>query len=187
MLTQAASLCSAVTVMRCFQGICRIALPLLLSLVVAGCQRVENDTGISQQQQQVGFVGGAAGGALVAAATGASAPWTVGGALVGAGLGTGIATLGNHGQADAQPSRESFNEFLANPPGAERSWRHPANDDHGTVIVGAETREADGTLCKRLSERMWLTGSGWQAVDATACQQPGGSWQITDIEPQTPA
>ena len=67
MLTQAASLWSAVTVMRCFQRSCRIAFPLLLGLVVAGCQRVENDTGISQQQQ-VGFVGGAAGGALVAAA-----------------------------------------------------------------------------------------------------------------------
>jgi hypothetical protein len=33
---------------------------------------------------------------------------------------------------------------------------------------------------------MWLTGSGEQEVDATACQQPDGSWQITDIEPQTP-
>ena len=33
---------------------------------------------------------------------------------------------------------------------------------------------------------MWLTGSGEQEVGATACQQPDGSWQITDIEPRTP-
>ena len=33
---------------------------------------------------------------------------------------------------------------------------------------------------------MGLTGSGEQAVDATACQQPNGLWQITDIGPQTP-
>jgi surface antigen len=146
---------------------------------------VENDTGISQQQQ-VGFVGGAAGGALVAAAAGASAPWILGGTLIGAGLGTGIATLGNQGRADAQPNGESLNDFLVNPPGAERTWRNPANDDHGTVTIAAETREADGTLCKQLSERMWLAGSGEQEVDATACRQPGGSWQITGIEPQTP-
>ena len=185
MLTQPASLRSSVTIVRCLQRICRIALPVLLGLVVAGCQRVESDTGISQQQQ-VGFVGGAAGGALVAAAAGASAPWIVGGALIGAGLGTGIATLGNQGQADAQPNGESLNDFLANPPGAERTWRNPANDDHGTVTIAAETRAADGRLCKQLSERMWLTGSGEQEVDATACQQPDGSWQITDIEPQMP-
>jgi surface antigen len=163
---------------------CRIAFPVLLGLVAAGCQRVENETGTSQQQ--VGFVGGAASGALVAAAAGASAPWIVGGALIGAGLGTGIATVGNQGQADAQPNGESFDDFLANPPGAERTWRNPANDDHGAVTIGAETRKADGTLCKQLSERMWLTGSGEQEVDATACQQSDGSWQITDIEPQTP-
>ena len=138
------------------------------------------------QQQQVGFVGGAAGGALVAAAAGASAPWIVGGALIGAGLGTGTATLGNQGQADAPPSVESFDDFLANPPGAARTWRNPANDDHGTVTIAAEMRAVDGRLCKQLSERMWLTGSGEQEVDATACQQRGGSWQITDIEPQTP-
>ena len=72
MLTQPASLRSSVTVARCFQRICRIALPVLLGLVVAGCHRVESDTGISEQQQ-VGFVGGAAGGALVAAAAGSSA------------------------------------------------------------------------------------------------------------------
>jgi surface antigen len=170
---------------RCLQRGCRIALPVLLGLIIAGCQRVENDTGFSEQQQ-VGFLGGAAGGALVAAAAGASAPWIVDGALIGAGLGTGIATLGNQGQAGAQPNGESFNDFLANPPGAERTWRNPANDDHGTVTIGAETRKADGMLRKQLSERMWLTGSGEQAVDATACQQPDGSWQITDIEPQTP-
>ena len=118
---------------------------------------------------------------------GASVPWIVGGALIGAGLGTGIATLGNQGQAHGPPSGESFNDFLANPPGAERTWRNPANDDHGTVTIAAETRAADGTLCKRLSERMWLTGSGEQEVDATACQRPDGSWQITDIEPQIAA
>ena len=74
--------------------------------------------------------------------------------------------------------------FLANPPGAAHTWRNPANDDHGTVTIAAETRAAAGRLCKQLSERMWLTGSGEQEVDATACQQPDGSWQITDIEPQ---
>jgi surface antigen len=184
-MTQPASLRSAVSIVPRVQRICRIAFPVLLSVVIAGCQRVENDTGISQQQQ-VGFVGGAAGGALVAAAAGASAPWILGGTLIGAGLGTGIATLGNQGRADAQPNGESLNDFLVNPPGAERTWRNPANDDHGTVTIAAETREADGTLCKQLSERMWLVGSGEQEVDATACQQPGGSWQITDIEPQTP-
>ncbi len=176
---------TALNTLRRFTRGCRLAFPVVLSLVVAGCQRVGNETGISQQQQ-VGFVGGAAGGALVAAAADASAPWIVGGALIGAGLGTGIATFGSQGQAGAQPNGGSFNDFLANSPGAERSWRNPANDDHGTVKIIAETRKADGTLCKQLSERMWLTGSGEQAVDATACQQPGGSWQITDIEPQTP-
>ena len=105
---------------------------------------VQENTGISQRQQ-VGFVGGAAGGVLIAAA-GASAPWIVGGALIGAGLGTGIATLGNHGQAHGPPSGESFNDFFANPPGAERTWRNPANDDHGTVTIAAETRAADGPL-----------------------------------------
>jgi surface antigen len=179
-LTQPANLRSSVTLVRCFQHGCRIGLPVLLGLVTAGCQSVESDTGISEQQQ-VGFVGGA----LVAAAAGASAPWLVGGALIGAGLGTGIATLGNQGQAQGPPNGESFDDFLANPPGAARTWRNPANDDHGTVTIAAETRAADGTLCKQLSERMWLTGSGEQEVDATACQQRGGSWQITDIEPQT--
>lgn len=171
--------------MRCLPCGCRIAFPLLLGVVITGCQRVESETGISQQQQ-VDFVGGAAGGALVAAAADASGRWIVGGALIGAGLGTGIATLGNQGQAHRPPSGESFNDFLANPPGAERTWRNPANDDHGTVTIAAETRAADGALCKQLSEKMWLTGSGEQAVDATACQQPNGSWQITDIEAQTP-
>jgi surface antigen len=150
-VTQPASLRTAVTVVRCLPRGWRIALPVLLGLVVAGCQRVENETGISQQQQ-VGFAGGAAGGALVAAAAGASAPWVVGGALIGAGLGTGIATFGTQHQANGQPNGESLNEFLANPPGAERTWRNPANDDHGTVTIAAETREADGTLCKQLSE-----------------------------------
>ena len=137
---------------RCLQRGCRIALPLLLSVVIAGCQRIENNTGISEQQQ-LGFVGGAAGGALIAGAAGASAPWIVGGALIGAGLGTGIATVGTQGQSDEPPSGETFNDFLANPPGTERSWRNPANDDHGTVTIAGETREANGTLCKRLAER----------------------------------
>ena len=77
MLTQPANLRSSVTLVRCLQHGCRIGLSVL-GLVTAGCQRVESDTGISQQQ--VGFGGGAAGGALGAAAAGASAPWIVGGA-----------------------------------------------------------------------------------------------------------
>ena len=173
-MTQRASLKSAVTVVGSSRYGCRIAFPVLLGLAIAGCQRVENETGISQQQQ-VGFVGGAAGGALVAAAADASGPWIVGGALIGAGLGTGIATFGSQGQDGAQPNSESFNDFLADPPGAERSWRNPANDDHGTVTIAAETRAADGTLCKRPPARLPPTASCVETRDEMKLRTGAGA------------
>lgn len=158
-----------------------VASTLLVMLAVAACSQVTDDTGLTKSQQG-GIVGGAAAGALVAAAADAGTGWIAGAAVLGAAAGGGIATLGGEGES-SRPTQGTLDQFAASPPGSERTWRDPATGDHGTVKILSAFQKPDGTSCKRLEETMWLTGSGEQRINATACATADGHWQIVDLTP----
>lgn len=155
---------------------------LLLSLAVAGCTQVTDTTGLSSSQQK-GMVGGAAAGVLLATAAGATGGWIVGAAAAGAAVGGGVASFDGEGEQSPRPTQGTLDQFAASPPGSERTWRDPATGDHGTVNILSAFQKPDGPHCKKLEETMWLSGSGEQRIDATACETDDGHWQIVDLTP----
>lgn len=160
---------------------CTVAM-LLLALTIAACTQVTDTTGLSSSQQK-GMVAGAAAGALVAAAADAGGGWIVGAAAAGGALGGGVATFDGEGKSSPHPTQDTLDQFAASPPGSERTWQDPASGDHGTVKILSAFQKPDGTHCKTLEETMWLTGSGEQRIDATACETDDGHWQIVDLTP----
>lgn len=181
-------------------------------LVLAACETVKEETGLNESGQ-AGATAGATLGGFTGAVAGGSAAWGAGGMILGALLGgylgqkmgdepadggggqlSGPLKLGpveicfQNACVDKEDRRthagSTYHAFLNEPVGSETSWRNPATGSHGTTRITADYLQADGTPCKRFTQRITLENEpGVQRVDGAACRQGDGTWHVVDVSP----
>lgn len=183
-------------------------------LGTVGCEAVKEETGLNEEGQ-AGATAGATLGGFTGVAAGGSAAWGAGGMILGALLGgylgqqmgsepespsgdgqlSGPLKLGpveicfQNACIDREDRREhgasTYDAFLNEPVGSETSWENPATGSHGTTRITAEYLRADGSPCKRFTQRIVLKGEdGTQRVDGAACKDGDGTWRVVDVSPQ---
>ena len=65
------------------------------------------------------------------------------------------------------------------PTGTTSSWRNPDSSHGGTVTPTKTYAKADGTPCRDFSQTIIVDGQQ-EEIEATACRQSDGTWQIVD-------
>ena len=155
-----------------------VALTLLASvalLPLAGCDYVEQQTGMSKSTQ-TGAVGGAAFGGIIAALADANPAWIAASIILG-GVTGGV--LGDYlGKQDAEKHAQSNLHALDTlGQGQTSSWSDPNTGNSGSTTVTSVMSRPDGGVCKGFTETVH-TKSENVTKEATACKTPGHGWQI---------
>ena len=152
-----------------------VAAVALATASVAGCADIERSTGIGTKGQ-VGAVGGATAGGLLAAAAGGSPAWIAGGVILGALTGGVIGSLLDDRDKELQ-AQSSYRAIEQKGTGGTTSWRNPDSGHSGKTRVNKVYRRADGTRCKDFTETINADGKS-ESVKGTACEQADGSWKV---------
>lgn len=149
-----------------------VALLIPVFLMTAACN-VDN--------QRIGTLAGAAGGALAGRAIGGEGTGgTVGlilGAVVGGYLGGEAGKwLDNR---DKERMAETTNRTLENGmAGQGYTWTNPDSGNRGTVTAQQSFRNSSGQVCRDFTSSA-VSAQGQSATAAgTACKQPDGTWRI---------
>lgn len=123
----------------------------------------------------VGTVGGALAGGLLGSQIGSGRGQlaaTAGGVLLGAMLGGQMGRSLEQRNQTAAAQAES-RALAANAP---ITWNDPAGNVYGTVTP-IRTWQSGGQYCREYVHTVYIGGRAEEAR-GTACQQPGGGWQI---------
>ncbi|HUC62042.1 MAG TPA: hypothetical protein VMF53_08795 [Alphaproteobacteria bacterium] len=155
-----------------------VALALLASvalLPLAGCDYVEQQTGMSKSTQ-TGALGGAAFGGIVAALADANPAWIAASIILGGVTGGAI---GDYlGKQDAEKHAESNLHALDTlGQGQTSSWSDAKSGNYGSTTVTSVMSRPDGGVCKGFTETVH-TKAETVTKEATACRTPGHDWQI---------
>lgn len=143
--------------------------------MLAGCETIEKETGLSKSTQ-TGAVGGAAAGGIIAALVGANPAWIAGSIILG---GVAGGAIGNYlGKEDAQKHAENnLNALDTLGPGQTSAWQDTKTGNSGSTSVNAVNNQPDGTVCKSYTETV-KTSAKTVTEQATACKAPGGTWKV---------
>ena len=190
-------------------GRVHIACLAAVALAVAGCGTSEAEGGRGAFDEP-GLAPGATLGGFTGAAAGGTAAWGAGGMILGAMLGTYLGQRvveeeGARGQvggpirlgrveicfqnacvAEEDSYRyadSTYGAFLNEPVGSQTSWQNPATGSYGTTTITASFVQADGTPCKKFTQRVAFDAEQ-REVDGVACQAPDGTWEVRDVEPE---
>jgi len=132
-------------------------------------------------KQMVGSATGAVLGGLAGAQFGKGD-----GQLVGVGVGALLGTLlGSEvgrslDQADMMYAQQAQNRAYSAPVGETISWNNPDSGHSGTVTPTRDGYSSDGgRYCREYSQTIYVDGRQ-QTGYGTACQNPDGTWQITN-------
>ena len=147
----------------------------LATTSVAGCAEIERSTGIGTKGQ-VGTVGGATVGGLIAAAAGASPAWIAGSVILGALTGGVIGSILDDRDKEMH-AQSSYNAIQNKKAGGRTAWNNPDTGSSGTTSINRVYRKADGTRCKDFTQKIQADGKT-ESVKGTACQQADGSWKV---------
>jgi surface antigen len=155
-----------------------VALTLLASvalLPLAGCDDIEQQTGMSKSTQ-TGAVGGAAFGGIIAALANANPAWIAASIILG-GVTGGV--LGDYlGKHDAEKhARSNLHALDTLGQGQTSSWSNPNTGNSGSTTVTSVMSRPDGGVCKGFTETVH-TKSETVTKEATACKTPGHEWEI---------
>lgn len=147
------------------------------ALPLAGCQNVENQTGMSKNAQG-GALGGAAAGGIIAAIAGANPAWIAASTILG-GVGGGL--LGDYlGKSDAEKhAQNNLNALDTLGAGQSSSWSDPKTGNSGSTTVH-RVYTANGHTCKTYTETV-RTSEKTVSQDATACRMSDGTWQVQQV------
>lgn len=80
-------------------------------------------------------------------------------------------------QADLAQQSVALADVLAADAGAQRPWENVETGNRGLIWASAETRRADGTLCRTLARRTLINGA-FSRSHGAACLN-GTEWQRT--------
>lgn len=158
-----------------------VALALLASVALmplAGCDYVEQQTGLNKDTQ-TGTLGGAAFGGIIAALADANPAWIAASIILG-GVTGGV--IGNYlGQDDAQKhATTNLHALDTLGQGQTSSWSNGQSGNSGSTTVTSVTTRPDGAVCKAYRETVH-TKAETVTKEATACKVPGGSWKIQTV------
>lgn len=153
---------------------------LLVSLPVtlyAECDPNSNTSG----EQVVGALLGAAVGGLVGSQIGGGSGKKVAigaGVLAGGLLGHQIAT--KMSCKDLEYHNKTTQNSLENKPvGTSSSWQNPDSGHSGTVTPTKTYVAENGKPCREFTQTITVEGQ-IEEIQATACRQDDGTWQIVD-------
>lgn len=143
--------------------------------MLAGCETIEKETGLSKSTQ-TGAAGGAALGGIIAALADANPAWIAASVILG---GVAGGTLGNYlGKDDAQTHADNNLRALDTlGPGQTSNWQDAKTGNSGSTSVNAVNKQPDGTVCKSYTEVV-KTSAKTVTQQATACKAPGGTWKV---------
>ncbi len=142
---------------------------------VSGCSTIEDKTGLGTKAQ-IGAAGGAAGGLIIAAVSGASAAWVVGSAVLGAVAGGVVGDFLD--RRDTEQMAQSGHDALENEgPGGQTAWRNPLSGNSGSTTIDAAFVNAEGFECKKFTQTFTSDGETHD-VTGTACRQSDRTWTV---------
>jgi len=150
----------------------RLAPVLALALVVSACESAGT-------KQTVGTLGGAAGGALLGSQFGHGT-----GQLVAVGIGTLLgAFVGSEigkslDDTDRLKAQAAAQQAYAAPIGQQVNWNNPNSGNRGTITTTRDGYTNSGSYCREYQQTIIVGGRSERAM-GTACQQPDGTWKIT--------
>lgn len=75
--------------------------------------------------------------------------------------------------------RSYYDGFNSGRPGSRYSWRNPANDHRGDIVVGNYYNDRAGFRCTTFTQRIYIQGRP-QVGTGRACRQPDGTWAVVD-------
>lgn len=135
------------------------------------CRNTADPAGILLGALIGGLIGNAAGGDHDRGATFA-------GVIIGGAVGAKL--TGNLDCADRSYAyRSYYNGFNSGRPGSRYSWRNPANDHRGDIVVGNYYNDRAGFRCTTFTQRIYIQGRP-QVATGRACRQPDGTWAVVD-------
>ena len=156
--------------------ITRIAAPLAIILVLAGCESGGQGSG---NKETFGTLGGAALGGLLGSRVGggkgrlaATAVGVLLGAYAGNSLGKSLDRADRTYASQAQ--QQAYQAPLQQP----IAWSNPQSGNSGSITPVREgNNTATGEYCREYQTTINVGGKSEQAY-GTACRQPDGSWRI---------
>jgi len=150
---------------------------LLVGALVSGCATQNYQ---AAPKQSVGTVLGAGLGALAGSQMGRGKGQLVAvamGALAGAYIGNSVGE--SLDRADRAYAQQAHMDAQAVPVGETVYWNNPDSGNRGAVTPTRDGYERNtGAYCREYQTTIWVDGEE-QAAYGTSCQQPDGSWKIT--------
>ncbi len=146
----------------------------LAAAPLAGCQSVEERTGVSTEAQG-GALGGAAIGGVVAGLAGAHPGWIAASTILGGIAGGALSEFmtSDNAERHAENNVSALNTLG---PGQSTSWSDPQSNASGMTTVNS-VYTANGRTCKTFTETV-RTPERTVTQDGTACRQADGTWQV---------
>ncbi len=99
------------------------------------------------------------------------------GTLIGGAIGNSIGK--SMDDVDRMRLREAEQRAYSAPIGETIVWENPKSGNYGRVTPVREGRSTGGRYCREFQSEITVGGKREQA-HGTACQEPDGSWRITD-------
>jgi surface antigen len=154
---------------------CAVALAGLLTVSATGCAWVEEQTGFGQKTQ-IGAVGGATAGGLLAAVAGASPVGLAAGVILG-GLAGGA--VGNYlDSRDKEAALQAQQQSLtSNKAGETTSWSNPDSGNTGSYTPTNTYTSKDGKICRDYQQTVTINGKQ-ETATGTACKMSDGTWRV---------
>ncbi len=153
-----------------------VAIAGMAGLTLGGCAEFERATGIGTKGQ-IGGVGGATVGGLIAAAAGAHPAWIAGSIILGALTGGTIGTLLDQRDKE-QHAQSGYRAFEGKKTGGRTNWKNAKSGNQGTTQID-RTYWRNGKRCKDFTQKIIADGRG-HTVTGTACKQADGSWRVME-------
>jgi surface antigen len=146
-----------------------MSLPLAALIALSGCQS-------AGPRSELGGMGGAAAGGLIAASANADTPGIIAGVLLGGLIGSAIGNeLDRRDRDEAQHA--AYSALESSRAGAAVAWNNPDSGHYGSVTPTRTYQRRDGQYCREY-QQMINVGGQVQEAYGTACRQPDGSWRI---------
>jgi surface antigen len=147
----------------------------MAAMPLAGCESIQEETGLNKDTQ-TGAAGGAAFGGIVAALAGAN-PALIAASIILGGVAGGA--IGDQlGKSDAEKHAATNLRVLDTlGKGQSESWSDARTGNSGGTTVTNVTVQPDGRTCKSYVETV-RTGAKTVTQDGTACKAHGGTWRV---------
>lgn len=146
-----------------------ISVLLAASVLLAGCQTDPYTGGLTNET--TGTVGGAAVGAIIGSAI---AKNDAAGALLGAAVGGVIGNRVGANMDEVSRRRYWDAQTRALEYGSTEEWSNDQRGDHGRVSAGRPYYQG-GQTCRPYESEVWISGRS-EAMRGTACRNPDGTW-----------